>query len=88
LKGAWRNPAVGSARADLVVVAPQDGVPLLFVEVDNWTEEATLIAGKFTKYQRSGPGRDLGGQASTPSQLLKRDRDPGRQGSRNPQTRQ
>ncbi|MGP3691115.1 replication-relaxation family protein [Streptomyces sp. IBSNAI002] len=52
VKGTWKNPAIGSARADIVVVAPQDKVPLLFVEVDNCTEEASLIAAKFDKYAR------------------------------------
>lgn len=52
VKGTWKNPAIGSARADIVVVAPGDGVPLLFIEADNCTEEATLIAAKFDKYMR------------------------------------
>ncbi|MCT9004754.1 hypothetical protein [Streptomyces rhizosphaerihabitans] len=38
VKGTWKNPAIGSARADVVVIAPDD-VPLLFIEVDNCTEE-------------------------------------------------
>ncbi|MGW6362181.1 replication-relaxation family protein [Streptomyces sp. NPDC055092] len=52
VKGTWKNPAIGSARADVVVTAPGDGVPLLFIEVDNCTEEAVLIAAKFDKYAR------------------------------------
>ncbi|GHB29799.1 replication-relaxation family protein [Streptomyces chryseus] len=52
VKGTWKNPAIGSARADVVVTAPGDGVPLLFIEVDNCTEEADLIAAKFDKYMR------------------------------------
>jgi hypothetical protein len=52
VKGTWKNPAIGSARADVVVIAPDDGVPLLFIEVDNCTEEAVLIAAKFDKYAR------------------------------------
>jgi hypothetical protein len=52
VKGTWRNPAIGSARADVVVIAPGDGVPLLFIEADNCTEEAVLIAAKFDKYAR------------------------------------
>lgn len=52
VKGTWKNPAIGSARADVVVTAPGDGVPLLFIEVDNCTEEAVLIAAKFDKYMR------------------------------------
>ncbi|MEU6285512.1 replication-relaxation family protein [Streptomyces sp. NPDC047028] len=52
VKGTWKNPAIGSARADVVVTAPGDGVPLLFIEADNCTEEAVLIAAKFDKYAR------------------------------------
>ncbi|MFC5203562.1 replication-relaxation family protein [Streptomyces kaempferi] len=50
--GTWKNPGFGSARADIVCTAPQDGVPLLFIEVDNCTEDAALIAAKFDKYMR------------------------------------
>ncbi|MFB6901524.1 replication-relaxation family protein [Streptomyces hydrogenans] len=52
VKGTWKNPAIGSARADVVLTAPEAGVPLLFIEVDNCTEEAALIAAKFDKYLR------------------------------------
>ncbi|MFF9497914.1 replication-relaxation family protein [Streptomyces flaveolus] len=52
MKGTWKNPVIGSARADVVLTAPEAGVPLLFVEVDNCTEEAVLIAQKFDKYAR------------------------------------
>ncbi|MCX4649228.1 replication-relaxation family protein [Streptomyces sp. NBC_01446] len=52
VKGTWKNPAIGSARADVVVIAPDDNVPLLLIEVDNCTEEAALIAAKFDKYAR------------------------------------
>ncbi|MFG2367643.1 replication-relaxation family protein [Streptomyces mirabilis] len=52
VKGTWKNPAIGSARADVVVIAPDDDVPLLFFEVDNCTEEVVLIAAKFDKYAR------------------------------------
>ncbi|MFD5820258.1 replication-relaxation family protein [Streptomyces sp. NPDC127038] len=52
VKGTWKNPAIGSPRADVVLTAPQAGVPLLFIEVDNCTEEAPLIAAKFDKYAR------------------------------------
>ncbi|MFD5748994.1 replication-relaxation family protein [Streptomyces sp. NPDC127033] len=41
-----------SARADIVLTAPEAGVPLLFIEADNCTEEAVLIARKFDKYAR------------------------------------
>lgn len=52
VKGTWKNPAIGSARADVVLTAAEAGVPLLFIEVDNCTEEAVLIARKFDKYAR------------------------------------
>ncbi|MEU2065202.1 replication-relaxation family protein [Streptomyces sp. NPDC013455] len=52
VKGTWKNPAIGSARADIVLTAPEAGVPLLFIEADNCTEEAVLIAQKFDKYAR------------------------------------
>lgn len=52
VKGTWKNPAIGSARADIVLTAPEAGVPLLFIEADNCTEEAVLIARKFDKYMR------------------------------------
>ncbi|MET9039328.1 replication-relaxation family protein [Streptomyces mirabilis] len=52
VKGTWKNLAIGSARADVIVIAPDDGVPLLFIEVDNCTEEAVLIGRKFDKYAR------------------------------------
>ncbi|MFJ5851148.1 hypothetical protein [Streptomyces sp. NPDC092903] len=52
MKGTWKNPAIGSVRADIVVTAPGDGVPLLFIEADNCTEEAVLIAAKFDRYMR------------------------------------
>lgn len=52
VRDTWKTPAIGSARADIVVTVPGDGVPLLFIEADNCTEEATLIAAKFDKYMR------------------------------------
>ncbi|MEU5836339.1 replication-relaxation family protein [Streptomyces diacarni] len=52
VKGTWKNPAIGSVRADITLTAPEDGVPLLFIEADNCTEPATLIAAKFDKYAR------------------------------------
>lgn len=55
--GTWSSPARGSARADLVLTAPGAGVPLLFIEVDNCTEDAAVIADKFTKYLRFFPRR-------------------------------
>ncbi|MFF5131086.1 replication-relaxation family protein [Streptomyces syringium] len=51
-KGTWKNPGLGSARADIVLTAPEAGVPLLFIEADNCFEDAALIAAKFDKYAR------------------------------------
>jgi hypothetical protein len=52
VKGNWKDPAIGSARVGVVVIATADDVPLLFVEVGNRTEEAALIAAKSDKYAR------------------------------------
>ncbi|CAL9672441.1 replication-relaxation family protein [Streptomyces sp. enrichment culture] len=46
------RPAGGGAQADIVLTAPQDGVPLLFIEVDNCHETAEELAGKLEKYAR------------------------------------
>lgn len=35
VKGTWKNPVIGSARADIVLTAPEAGVPLLFIEVEH-----------------------------------------------------
>ncbi|MGW2601215.1 replication-relaxation family protein [Streptomyces klenkii] len=51
-KGTWKNPGLGSARADIALTAPEAGVPLLFIEADNCFEDAALIAAKFDKYAR------------------------------------
>ncbi|MFI8301364.1 replication-relaxation family protein [Streptomyces nigra] len=50
--GTWRNPGIGCAWADIVLTAPEMGLPLLFIEADNCTEEAPIIAAKFDKYMR------------------------------------
>ncbi|WP_406259455.1 replication-relaxation family protein [Actinacidiphila glaucinigra] len=50
--GTWNAPGRGGAQADIVVTAGQDGVPLLFVEVDNCHESAEELAGKLEKYAR------------------------------------
>ncbi|MEU1564071.1 replication-relaxation family protein [Streptomyces mirabilis] len=39
-------------RADAVLQAPEAGLPVLFVEVDNCTESADILAAKFEKYVR------------------------------------
>jgi hypothetical protein len=50
--GTWNAPGRGGAQADIVCIAPQDGVPLLFIEVDNCHESAEEIADKLEKYAR------------------------------------
>lgn len=50
--GSWNAPGKGGAQADLVLTAPQDGVPLLFIEVDNCHETAEELAAKLEKYAR------------------------------------
>lgn len=50
--GTWNAPGKGGAQADLVLTAPQDGVGLLFIEVDNCHETAEELAAKLEKYAR------------------------------------
>ncbi|MGW2248451.1 replication-relaxation family protein [Streptomyces hirsutus] len=50
--GTWSNPGKGSAQADIALTAPEDGVPLLFVEIDNCYESAQELAAKIDKYMR------------------------------------
>ncbi len=50
--GTWNAPGKGGAQADLVLTAPQNGVPLLFIEVDNCHETAEELATKLEKYAR------------------------------------
>lgn len=50
--GTWNAPGKGGAQADVVLTAPQDGVPLLFIEVDNCHETAEELADKLQKYAR------------------------------------
>ncbi|MGC0340611.1 hypothetical protein RKD20_005645 [Streptomyces sp. SLBN-8D4] len=49
-------PAVGCNRsavqADAVLLAPEAGVPVLLVEVDNCTETLDVLAAKFDRYRR------------------------------------
>ncbi|MCX5078607.1 hypothetical protein OHA84_37120 [Streptomyces sp. NBC_00513] len=44
--GTWNAPGKGGAQADLVLTAPQDQVPPLFIEVDNCHETAEELAAK------------------------------------------
>ncbi|WEH43952.1 replication-relaxation family protein [Streptomyces sp. AM 2-1-1] len=50
--GTWNTPGKGGAQADLVLTAPQDQVPLLFIEVDNCHETPEELAAKLEKYAR------------------------------------
>ncbi|AWT47352.1 replication-relaxation family protein [Streptomyces actuosus] len=50
--GTWSDPGKGGAQADIVITAPEDGVPLLFVEIDNCFESAQVLAAKIDKYMR------------------------------------
>ncbi|MET9294847.1 hypothetical protein [Streptomyces sp. NPDC003077] len=50
--GTWSTPGRGGAQADLVLTAPEDGVPLLFVEVDNCFESAPVLAARIERYMR------------------------------------
>ncbi|MFF5315539.1 replication-relaxation family protein [Streptomyces massasporeus] len=50
--GTWANPGKGGAQADIVITAPENGVPLLFVEIDNCFESAQVLAAKIDKYMR------------------------------------
>ncbi|MEW2491677.1 replication-relaxation family protein [Streptomyces sp. NPDC048411] len=50
--GTFTTPARGSLRADAVLTAPEDQVPVLFVEVDNHTEPAAVVAAKIERYRR------------------------------------
>lgn len=54
LTGAWASPGRGGGgvQADIVLDAPEAGIPLLFIEVDNGHETAQKIAAKFPKYRR------------------------------------
>ncbi|MCY0930999.1 replication-relaxation family protein [Streptomyces sp. H27-H1] len=50
--GTWKAPGKGGAQADIVLTAPQDHVPLLFIEADNCHETAEELADKLEKYAR------------------------------------
>ncbi|MFE9912916.1 replication-relaxation family protein [Streptomyces clavifer] len=52
VSGTFTTPARGSLRADAVLRAPEDGVPVMFVEVDNHTEPAAVVARKIENYRR------------------------------------
>lgn len=50
--GTFTAPGRGSLRADAVLTAPEDGVPVLFVEVDNHTEPPAAVADKIARYRK------------------------------------
>ncbi|MFI1808401.1 replication-relaxation family protein [Streptomyces californicus] len=50
--GSFVNPVKGSLRADAVLTAPEAGLPMLCVEVDNGTEDRPRLAAKLGKYVR------------------------------------
>jgi protein involved in plasmid replication-relaxation len=50
--GTWNKPGPGSARADAVLTAPEDGVPLLFVEVDRGHMSPAQVAQKLENSRR------------------------------------
>ncbi|MEU2026698.1 hypothetical protein ABZ565_31760 [Streptomyces sp. NPDC016469] len=52
VSGSWSTPGKGGAQADIVLTAPQDAIPLLFVEVDSCHETAEELADKLEKYAR------------------------------------
>ncbi|MDX2407368.1 replication-relaxation family protein [Streptomyces microflavus] len=52
VSGTFTTPARGSLRADAVLTAPEAGVPVLFVEVDNHTEPDAVVAWKIEPYRR------------------------------------
>jgi hypothetical protein len=50
--GTWNAPGKGGAQADIVLTAPQDQMPLLFIEVDNCHETPEELTDKLEKYAR------------------------------------
>jgi hypothetical protein len=52
--GTASTPGRGSPRADAVLTAPDQGLPLLYIEVDNGTEGPAVLAEKIAAYRRFG----------------------------------
>ncbi|MFB7288129.1 replication-relaxation family protein [Actinacidiphila glaucinigra] len=50
--GTFTTPGRGSLRADAVLTAPEEDLPVLFVEVDNGTEPPARVADKIARYRR------------------------------------
>ncbi|MGN9796159.1 hypothetical protein ACTMTU_34385 [Streptomyces sp. OZ13] len=64
--GTFTAPAKGSLRSDAVLIAPEDEMPVLVVEVDNHTEPAEVVAQKivgdrafFRRQVKDHRGRDI-----------------------------
>ncbi|MGW2841808.1 replication-relaxation family protein [Streptomyces sp. NPDC001493] len=51
VSGTFAAPERGSLYADAILTAPEDGVPVLFVEVDTHTEPAAAVAQKIMAYR-------------------------------------
>ncbi|MDQ0847441.1 replication-relaxation family protein [Streptomyces sp. V1I6] len=62
--GTCTAPAKGSLRSDAVLVAPEDGMPVLFVEVDNHTEPAEVVARSWSATGRSSAARSTAAATS------------------------
>ncbi|MFD6992776.1 replication-relaxation family protein [Streptomyces sp. NPDC059943] len=50
--GTWTTPGRAAVYADIVLTAPEDGIPLLFIEVDNCHESAEELTIKLEKLAR------------------------------------
>ena len=51
VSGTLSTPGKNSPRADAVLTAPEDGVPVMFVEVDNGTESPIALSYKASRYR-------------------------------------
>ncbi|MET9834541.1 replication-relaxation family protein [Streptomyces sp. NPDC006385] len=63
MTGTWNAPGKGGALPDIALTAPEAGVPLLFVEVDNCHESAQVLADKVDKYGEVLPAEGQGSHA-------------------------
>ncbi|MFJ5221088.1 replication-relaxation family protein [Streptomyces sp. NPDC088354] len=50
--GTWNAPGRGGTQTDIVLAVRQDGVPLLFIEVDNCRESAEELVDKLERHGR------------------------------------
>ncbi|GAA2695370.1 replication-relaxation family protein [Streptomyces lunalinharesii] len=51
VSGTLTTPGKNSPRADAVLTAPESGVPVMFVEVDNGTEDPIALSYKASRYR-------------------------------------